>query len=943
MAERLASVELPIPFISRRRFRVGFLLALLSGLLCFSAIAPHSALAAGEIEISAVSSRSDMASGGTSLVQVEVPPSLRPSSVRVTRNTSSVTDRFEAIEGNPRILRGLIELDQPVTKLVARATGWTPARLLIVDHSIDGPILSGPRQAPYPCETPDPPISQDDCSAATTVEYRYRLESGGGWFAVDDPADIPLVNLLRRTVTEPTGERSEGVNVAELFRMETGTINRANYRIAFLVDPEDPDRPGAGWNGRLVFGFGGGCTGGFRQGSIDNETQYAQLSDVLDGYAGAGSSQNVFGTRCSDSVSAETLSMVKERFIKAFAVPDFTIGKGGSGGSMAQQMIANNFPGLLDGIELGNSFTDNAFAGNMLMDCRLINEFLASPEAAGWSNAQKRAVKGMNRETACAVVYAAFGDNFFAPGDSCPNLLPGAGVFDPLLNPGGTRCTVFEGNVNVYGIDPGTGLVRSPVDNVGVQYGLEPLKAGTLSIDQFLDLNDGVGSIRQFDNVSVPQRAEASTEALRRAYDSGQLNMGGAGLASTPAIDNRKYSIETSDNVHQTIHALSMRERLLAANGDPDGDGSAGTQVIWSSPESIKDELQRLTMDRWLTAIKADRTELSKREKVLANRPESIDGSPAAYDACFGDSSGSLISRETQTADLGICGGTFPSYSGTRLEAGQPLANDILKCQLKPIEASEYEATFSPSQMARLRSMFPDGVCDNSKPGVESEISRQTWRVLPASPEPDLTSPDTVITTALKSVGQSGSVNVGFSASETGSTFECRFDSARFRSCSPPASNSNLAIGFHKFEARATDPAGNTDQTAARVNFVVGYPEARIALRSRRVAIDRKGRGRIKVRCTPKGMKNCRGRVPITVKRRVLGASGKAAKKNRRVAAPKFKVRGGKRTIRLRLGGKLKRKLRGKRQISAKAVFKVTRAGRSRSKSSRRLILVRRG
>ena len=116
-----------------------------------------------------------------------------------------------------------------------------------------------------------------------------------------------------------------------------------------------------------------------------NDNYFLRLGDVLGGYATTGSSQNVFGTRCSDSVSAETVSMVKEHFIEAFGEPDFVLGKGGSGGAMAQQMIGNNFPGLLDGLQISNSFTDNAFPGNQLMDCRLIDEFLASPEAAGWT------------------------------------------------------------------------------------------------------------------------------------------------------------------------------------------------------------------------------------------------------------------------------------------------------------------------------------------------------------------------------------------------------------------------------------------------------------------------------------------------------------------------------------------------------------------------------
>ena len=46
--------------------------------------------------------------------------------------------------------------------------------------------------------------------------------------------------------------------------------------------------------------------------------------------------------------------------------------------------------------------------------------------------------------------------------------------------------------------------------------------------------------------------------------------------------------------------------------------------------------------------------------------------------------------------------------------AGAPIANDVLKCQLKPVSAADYKASFTPAQLARLKAIFPDGVCDFS-------------------------------------------------------------------------------------------------------------------------------------------------------------------------------------------------------------------------------------
>lgn len=47
-----------------------------------------------------------------------------------------------------------------------------------------------------------------------------------------------------------------------------------------------------------------------------------------------------------------------------------------------------------------------------------------------------------------------------------------------------------------------------------------------------------------------------------------------------------------------------------------------------------------------------------------------------------------------------------------------PITNDIGKCQLKKIDPRDYQVTFTPSQMAALHNIFPEGVCDYSKPGV---------------------------------------------------------------------------------------------------------------------------------------------------------------------------------------------------------------------------------
>jgi len=63
--------------------------------------------------------------------------------------------------------------------------------------------------------------------------------------------------------------------------------------------------------------------------------------------------------------------------------------------------------------------------------------------------------------------------------------------------------------------------------------------------------------------------------------------------------------------------------------------------------------------------------------------------------------------------------GRLAKRASPRQVAGGPLAENILKCQLKPLSPVDYPSvTFTPAQWTRLQAAFPDGVCDWSKPGV---------------------------------------------------------------------------------------------------------------------------------------------------------------------------------------------------------------------------------
>ena len=88
------------------------------------------------------------------------------------------------------------------------------------------------------------------------------------------------------------------------------------------------------------------------------------------------------------------------------------------------------------------------------------------------------------------------------------------------------------------------------------------------------------------------------------------------------------------------------------------------------------------------------------------------------------------------------------------------------------------------------------------------------------APVVDTTPPDTTITSGPGGTTSATSATFAFTASETGSTFQCRVDAAAWSSCATP-STVGVAAGTHTFDVRAIDVAGNVDATPATRSWTV--------------------------------------------------------------------------------------------------------------------------
>jgi len=681
-------------------------------------LAPTAALAAprpgpalGRLALLTVSNpRPELVSGGEVLVRVEVPEHLSPADVLITSDGQNVTSSFQ-VQSDGSLLGLVSGLTIGRNRLVAAADGQF-ASLDVIDHSINGPVFSGRQQVPYVCQTTSfglAPSSPPDCFAPTVVSYVYKNDSGA-FVPLADPASIPA-DAATATVN--------GRSVPYIVRVETGVIDRAIYQIAALYDGQAPSplRPDTSWNGKLIYTFGGGCNSGYTQGTSTGGVLDDEFLSL--GYAVASSTLNVLDNNCSTIISAEAAMMVKEHFIDTYGPVQFTIGWGGSGGAIQQYDIADAYPGILDGIIPSISFPDPLTTAGPVTDCHLLDSFFASADGSSFTSAEKTAIAGYNDYTTCVSWDDTFANRATATGSCNPTIIPPAEQWSPA-NPNGIICNSDEQIVNQLGVDPATGFPNSPLDNVGVQYGLAALDSGTITPAQFATLNADIGGMN-YAGVEVPQRTAASLTALRAAYADDLVNSASLGLRTTPVIDQRLDLdfFGFGNDIHTTDWSFIMRARMLAANGT-DGNQVIIENMPTTAEINAADTYELAEMDAWLTNLENDHSHRSAQQKVLDDKPAGL------TDGCF-TSATDLVHQTLTDPGTGECGTDYPVASNPRLVAGEPLTMYDLKCSLKPLNFRDYPVTFTAAEQAELRQAFPTGVCDYNRAGVGVRAPIASW------------------------------------------------------------------------------------------------------------------------------------------------------------------------------------------------------------------------
>ena len=716
----------------RRPLLVAAALVLVSTLI---GSAPIAAQPADVVQIHTLSNRADLISGGDALVQVTLPAGTDASGVRVAIGNRDVTDAF-VVRADGRFLGLVTGLPVGQSRVTATLPHGSGAYLDVRNHPIGGPVIAGPQVQPWICATQENglgPATDEQCNAPTVYEYRYK-SAVTGQFETYDPASPP--------VDVATATTDEGKTVPYVVRVERGTIDRGIYEIMVLFDPEQPWEPWAQqeqWNNKLYWIFHGDCQPNHTQpagSAFDGEGTVVGTAFELAlsrGFALATGGLNTLGRNCNDVVSSEHVMMLKEHIVETYGEIRYTMSEGCSGGSMQQHWIAANYPGLLDGIQPSCSYPDIWNTMQSAEDCNLMDHVFDDVSPQNWANPDDQ---GEAAGHAAATVCRSFWDDptdgfdysrtWMDPANAAGCSLAPELVYNAERNPDGARCTLQDYQVALWGRRPaqawsapeestGRGFANRPFDNVGVQYGLAALEAGDITPEQFVDLNEHVGGI-DIDFNFTTQRSVADPAALQRAYLGGRV-VHAAELARVPIMDIRGSS---NYEIHNDVYSVNTEARLLRDTGQADN------QVRWNSPCALHpcppvNDRSFLTLDAWLTAIEQDDRDVSVEQKVLDNRPED------AVDGCW-------VGGQFVT-DMAQCDALLPYYATPRLAAGAPQTDDVLKCQLQPLDRAAYEVEFTDEQWERLEAAFADGVCDYGKPGVEQQPPRGPWQTYADGPD----------------------------------------------------------------------------------------------------------------------------------------------------------------------------------------------------------------
>jgi Tannase-like family of unknown function (DUF6351) len=687
------------------------------------AVCPAAAQGASGMSVHIPSTRANLVFGGQTIVVVGLPKHVNVRRLKVTLDSTDETNAF-AVRADGHFDGLIKEIPLGAHVITARA-GAKSASITIFNHANGGPVIAGPQVKPWVCGNAGHVDAQ--CDEPLSYSYQYK-STATGRLETYNPASPPASSEIATVTTD------NGQTVPYIVRVETGYLDRDQFQIAVLYQPGKPWfywEPQPQFDHKLLITHGASCGIEHQTGTAPSVIDETALSK---GMAVMSTALDNAGHNCNLATEAESLIMAKEHLINEYGSLRYTIGTGCSGGSLVQQQVANAYPGVYQGILPQCSFQDAWSNAQEISDYHLTRAYFEHPERWGtgiaWTPAQIAAVEGHPNYGNTVIFDTVYWEELANPSKKCPGVTE-AERYNAETNPEGVRCTLADYMINVFGPRPeslweasekqiGHGFAGLSVDNVGVQYGLRGLEEGVITPAQFADLNTKIGGAT-VDLKATAERFNANEPSLARSYISGAINEGN-NLKDVAIIDLRGPD---PGAFHDAYRTWSMRLRL-----EHDEGHFPFNHVIWFGPTPLLGSPTYqseavVTMDKWLSAVEADKTARTLEEKIAADRPAE------AHDKC----SNVEQTKEVNVPGVGVvCENPTAQtrFSTPRVIAGEEISTDKQKCQLKAFDRAEYQTTiaFTDEEFKALEKTFATGVCDFSKPGVSQQgtVPWQTYQ-----------------------------------------------------------------------------------------------------------------------------------------------------------------------------------------------------------------------
>lgn len=649
-----------------------------------------------EYQISLLSSIPGVVTARDALLQVR--PAL-PDAVTVHLNGVSHDARALSTPEQSRVLvRGLQTGENTVEISTNDGTGSISFRAT----APEGTAFSGPRPSPWRQTTAQAGWG-DPIDEFGSVLPSFRFVYMNAVTAEFDAYNLsnPPAKSQVATVTTDAGQ-----TVPYIVRIESGTTGLGLYELAVLCLPDldwSSIHPQRGWNGKLWVYLYGGWAQQWSQGILaaDAAPPAPAQTILIDsglrrGYMIARTTQAQSATNSDSIRGAESLVQLKDHVTANYGPIRFTLGSGASGGSIMQHMIANQYPGIFQGIIPHSSLHGSWYVSEVVAQSRLLHRYFTETSPDLWTTEEERtAVDGHRGDVVRDFFHNVFDhESPRLVGGNDPFIgttLPKEAVYS-TRNPGGVRGGLAEYQVNYLGRRPeeswtpaeraaGHGFAYRPWENRGIQYGLGALRKGRITAEQFVDLNEKIGGL-DLDNLFTSERTTADEKGIERAHRSGLVN-DFLHLATVAIIDVRPPEVEDLPS-HTQFHTWIVRAGLEAAVGGSDN------HVAWMIPGwnsfTVPPTSAFEAMDEWLTAVEADESVRPLASKVTSARPAHLEDGVYAIDG-------------SRLGDLTDYLSKFPPFGDARLVAadGDLNAFRIAKPQLKPLSRLDYVGIAFPT------------------------------------------------------------------------------------------------------------------------------------------------------------------------------------------------------------------------------------------------------